>query len=291
MRENNSNERVTIVSVAYNSAAVLDAMLASVPVETPVVIFDNASDDRPQLRDLIASRGGDTQLVESDKNLGFGAGCNGGAERAETEFLLFLNPDTVLFPDTLQKLTCAADRHRGATAFNPRILDDDGTAILKRRSDLLPRRAWLPRSALTQDASLPVLSGAALFVRRDDFEAVGGFDPMIFLFFEDDDLSIRLAEATGNLMYVHEAKVRHSGGASSGGSPKSERLKNWHWGFSQIYTMRKHGFWMGYVGAFVKTGLRALSPATMLSSRRRKKYKARLSGMITALRQRGGTSE
>ncbi|WP_138934799.1 glycosyltransferase family 2 protein [Roseovarius arcticus] len=287
MRQSKPSERVTIVSVAYNSAAVLDTMLASVPVETPVVIFDNASQDRPQLRDVIAIRGGNTHLVESDENLGFGAGCNGGAARAETEFLLFLNPDTALFPDTLERLIFAADQHPAATAFNPRILDDDGTAILKRRSDLVPRRAWLPRSALTHDTVVPILSGAALFVRRDDFDAVGGFDPRIFLFFEDDDLSVRLSETRGNLMYVHDARVRHVGGASSEWSPKGERLKNWHWGFSQIYTMRKHGLRMGCLRAFLKTGLRALSPVTILSTRRRTKYAARLSGMIRSLR-RGG---
>ena len=288
MHQDNSAERVTIVSVAYNSAAVLTGMLASVPVETPVVIFDNASQDRSKLREVIDGRGGKTQLVESDKNLGFGAGCNGGAAGAETEFLLFLNPDTVLFPDTLQKLIRAAERYPDASAFNPRILDDDGTVILKRRSDLVPRRAWLPRSALTQDTIVPVLSGAALFVRRDDFNAVGGFDTGIFLFFEDDDLSVRLAEAKGDLMYVHDAKVRHVGGASSEWSVKSERLKNWHWGFSQIYTMHKYDRTMGGLGAFMKTGLRALSPATMLSARRRKKYAARLAGMTTALRRGGG---
>lgn len=291
MHQVNSAGRVTIISVAYNSTSVLAGMLASVPVETPVIIFDNASQDRPKLRALIDSRGGKTQLVESDVNLGFGAGCNGGAATADTEFLLFLNPDTVLFPDTLQNLIRAADRHPGATAFNPRILDDDGAVILKRRSDLVPRRAWLPRRELAQDAALPFLSGAAFFVRRDDFEAVGGFDPGIFLFFEDDDLSVRLSEARGELMYVHDAKVRHAGGASSEWSPKSERLKNWHWGFSQIYTMRKHGRQMGCLSAFLKTGFRALSPVTMLSARRRKKYSARLAGMINALRRGGGYSD
>ncbi|MCQ0092519.1 glycosyltransferase family 2 protein [Roseovarius sp. M141] len=287
MHQSNAAERVTIVTVAYNSSAVLADMLASVPAQTPVVIFDNASQDRPKLRELVAARENKTQLIESDRNLGFGTGCNKGAEAAETEFLLFLNPDTALFPDTLQNLVLAADRRPDISAFNPRILNDDGTSILKRRSDLVPRGAWVPRGELTQDTILPVLSGAAFFVRRADFNAVGGFDTKIFLFFEDDDLSVRLSAARGNLMYVHDAKVSHIGGASSGWSPKSEKLKNWHWGFSQIYTARKHGMRLACLGAVLKTGIRALSPATLLSSKRRLKYAARLRGMAGALRWGG----
>lgn len=289
MHQINAAERVTIVTVAYNSSGVLAAMLASVPAQTPVVIFDNASQDRAALRELVLTREAKSQLVESGSNLGFGAGCNKGAEAAVTEFLLFLNPDTVLFPDTLQNLVLAADRYPGTSGFNPRILDDDGTAILKRRSDLVPRRAWLPRGDLVQDTIVPVLSGAALFVRRADFDAVGGFDTNIFLFFEDDDLSVRLTASRGNLMYVHDAKVSHIGGASSGWSPHSEKLKNWHWGFSQIYTTRKHGMQLACLGAVLKTGVRALSPATLLSARRRLKYSARLRGMMGALAPR--TSE
>ena len=285
MRQINDVERVTIVTVAYNSSDVLADMLASVPVQTPVVVFDNASKDLSQLREIVASREAKAKLIESDINLGFGTGCNKGAEGVKTEFLLFLNPDTVLFPDALQNLVQAADRHPEVSGFNPRILSEDGRLILKRRSELVARRKWLLRGDLTQDAKVPVLSGAAFFVRRDDFTAVSGFDTKIFLFFEDDDLSARLSESRGDLMYVHDAKVRHIGGASSGWSAKSENLKNWHWGFSQIYTKRKHGMQLACVGSIVKTGFRALSPATLFSSNRRKKYSARLSGMIASLRR------
>ncbi|MBZ8118358.1 glycosyltransferase family 2 protein [Roseovarius sp. LXJ103] len=278
------NTRVTIVTVAYNSAGVVADMLASIPAQTPVVIFDNASGDQALLRNVVADLG-TVRLLESAENLGFGVGCNTGAAQAETEFLLFLNPDTILFPDSLQKLVQAADQYPEASAFNPRILNDDGTTVLKRRSDLVPRAAWLARGALSQDTVLPVLSGAAFFVRRAAFEAVGGFDSEIFLFFEDDDLSVRLAASQGPLMYIHGAELRHVGGASSAWSPKSERIKNWNWGFSQIYATRKHGRRRAAAVAVLRTGLRALSPLTLLSARRRHKYAARMAGIFAALRR------
>lgn len=277
--------RVTIVTVTYNSTGVLPDMVASVPQETLLVIVDNASGDRDQLRRIVASRLKATHLIENERNLGFGAACNKGAKQANTEFLLFLNPDAALASDTLRKLIEAAERHPDATAFNPRILDKGGKTVVKRRSDLVNHSLWLPKNELTKDTVVPVLSGAALFVRRSAFEAVGGFDSKIFLFFEDDDLSLRLSRSQGHLVYVADAVVHHSGGASSGGSLKSEDIKNWHWGYSQIYTTRKHGMRYNCYFSILKTGLRTLSPAMVFSSRRRKKYFARFSGMIAALRQ------
>lgn len=285
MPGNNAEDRTTIITVAYNSSAVLGDMLASVPEKTPVVIVDNGSQDLTRLLEVVSTRRGKTRLIESDQNLGFGSGCNKGAAEANTEFLFFLNPDTALFPDTVQKLVDAADRYPETSAFNPRIVGDTGRPILKRRSDLVERRKWLAHRGLTQDTVVPVLSGAALFVRRSDFDAIDGFDPEIFLFFEDDDLSVRLSAARGNLMYVNSAKIEHIGGASSGRSSKSEDLKNWHWGFSQIYTLRKHGMRIGCASALLKTGARALSPATVLSPKRRRKYFKRIAGMLTSLRQ------
>ena len=282
MTQSDPNTRVTIVTVAYNSAGVLADMLASIPAQTPVVIFDNASQDQAALRDVVAGLT-HVRLEESGENLGFGVGCNKGAAYAKTEFVLFLNPDTILFADSLKKLVEAADQHPEASAFNPRILNDDGTTVLKRRSDLVPPEAWLRRGALYQDTVLPVLSGAAFFVRRAAFEAVSGFDSAIFLFFEDDDLSVRLSASQGPLMYIHDAQVRHAGGASSAWSAKGERIKNWNWGFSQIYATRKHGRRRAAFVATVRTGLRALSPVTLMSARRRHKYAARLAGIWAAL--------
>lgn len=272
---------VTIVTVAYNSAAVLPAMLASVPQGVPVVIVDNASSDRDALRQL--ARTGVT-LIENDANEGFGRACNTGAGAAHTEFLLFLNPDTVLMDGALEALVAAARAHPKASAFNPLILDEDGSTHLKKRSDLVARARRLRSDAPEDDMELPVLSGAALMVHKTAFDSVGGFDPAIFLFFEDDDLSLRLAQSCGPLRLAHAARVRHVGGASSQPGRRAERIKNWHWGWSQIYVLRKHQSVASCATPFAKLALRAASPAMLTSGNRRRKYAARLAGMWSALR-------
>ncbi|MFD0858671.1 glycosyltransferase family 2 protein [Roseovarius aquimarinus] len=279
-----SEPRITIVTVAYNSATALPPMLESVPGGAPVIVVDNASRDRTALRALAALHPNVT-LIENAENEGFGRACNIGAAATTTEFVMFLNPDTTCLPDTLDALTTAADAHPRAGAFNPLIVDDAWRPHLKRRSDLDPRAGKLAKGDPGGDVALPVLSGAALMVRRDIFERIGGFDPKIFLFFEDDDLSVRLAEH-GPLMLAQGAIVRHFGGESSAPSRTGERIKNWHWGWSQIYAVRKHRGGTACALSFAKTLLRAASPATLLSGARRRKYGARLSGMWAALRGR-----
>ncbi len=281
MAETPDTTPVTIVTVAYNSAAVLPAMLASVPEGVPVVIVDNASRDRDALRALAA---GDRAIIENAANEGFGRACNIGAEAALSEFILFLNPDTVLDAGALDALVASARAYPDASAFNPLILDEDGRAHLKRRSDLVARARWLPKEPPAQDMALPVLSGAALMVRKAAFDSIGGFDPAIFLFFEDDDLSLRLERACGPLMLAHSAEVRHVGGASSEPSRAAERIKNWHWGWSQIHVVRLHRGLATCAAPFGKALLRACSPATLASGARRRKYAARLAGMWRALR-------
>ena len=153
--------RTTIVTVAYNSTEVLPAMLASVPAGVPVVLVDNGSADLAELRALAVRTG--ARLVENGRNLGFGPACNVGAALADTEFILFLNPDTILTPEAIARLEAAMDRHPAASAANPRLTDGAGRPYFKRRSVLLPRSEWLARGWPDADRQVPVLSGAALF--------------------------------------------------------------------------------------------------------------------------------
>ena len=274
-----SDARVSIVTVSYNSLHVLPAMLGSVPPEAPVVIVDNASQDLPTLRALCAEHG--ARLVESKVNEGFGVACNRGAALAETEFLLFLNPDALLMPDTLAQLVAAAERYPDATGFNPRIEDDNGKPFFKRKSYLLPRAQWMPRGWPEADREVTVLSGAAMFMRRADFEAVGGFDSEIFLFHEDDDLALQLAKR-GRLMFIRDALVRHGGGSSSARSAEVAALKAWHMGHSRVYAARKHGMAFARSRALLQAGLQAIAPVVLVSRRKRAKQWAFLRGIVHA---------
>ncbi len=257
--------RTTIVSVSYNSADVLPAMLVSVPEGVPVVVVDNASSDRSA--DIGEAAG--ATVVRLPVNEGFGRGCNAGAALAKTEFVLFLNPDTELKPGALEALEEAADTHLDSPAFNPRIEDRNGSPYFKRSSKLLPRARWMKRGWPPGDTEVTILSGAAFFCRRSLFEEAGGYDSSIFLYHEDDDLALRMAKQFGPLRFVHGALVRHLEGRSSPRSVASAKIKSFHMGRSRVYAMRKHKRPFAFSGSLWSGVRKLLSPAVLVSARKR----------------------
>jgi GT2 family glycosyltransferase len=273
--------RVTVITVAFNSVAVLRYMLPSVPPGASVIVVNNASDDRSELRELLQQKS--AVLIENPSNRGFGAACNLGARQADTEFLLFLNPDAVLLPLALEHLVEAADRYPTACAFNPRIENASGEPFFKNKSHLLPRSDWAARTAPTGDHTVKTLTGAALFVRADAFHAVGGFDEQLFLYYEDDDLALRLARQCGQLMYARASGVRHLGGMSSGQSQSLNRFKAWHMGFSRMHVVRKHRRTAGVLHALLDAVGRALVALPPMSKPKRTKRWAYLQGTLSAL--------
>lgn len=233
-------ERVTVVVTAWQSAGVLEACLAALPAGAAVVVVDNAStDDSAAIAERLGAR-----VVRNARNEGFGRGMNRGAAEASTEFLLLLNPDAVLEPGALDALVAAADARPDVFAFGPRLVEQDGRVFFKRWSLLARNAGPEPKGrepAPTGDTETPFLSGAAFFVRRAAFEAVGGFDPEIFLFYEDDDLCRRLTDAGGALLYVHAAGVRHARGGSSAPAAGRTFRARWHLAWSRGYVARKWG--------------------------------------------------
>ena len=274
---------VTIVTVCHNSLAVLPTMLQSIPNGTPIVLVDNASADTGALQEL-ANKHDATLLLNTD-NIGFGPACNQGAAKAETEFLLFLNPDAELQSGALDALVKAAERHPGASAFNPRILDSKGRQSFRRGSKLMPKER-LKGPIPTCDAEVPVLAGSAIFCRRALFEKIGGFDPAIFMYHEDDDLSLRLRDH-GPLMYCHDARVVHLSGHGSPRLPQVAAFKAYYSARSRVYALGKYGHPRPKMNTLGSAVLRVLGPDTLFSKRRRAKNIGYLKGALSALKDGG----
>ncbi|MEP1201938.1 glycosyltransferase family 2 protein [Tateyamaria sp.] len=274
---------VTIITVSYNSMAVLPAMLKSVPKGTTVVVVDNASSDTDPLKALTDEYGATLQLNED--NVGFGPACNQGAAKAETEFLLFLNPDAELQDGALDALLEAAKTYPDASGFNPRILDQNGSQSFKRGSKIRPNER-LKGPVPSKDAEVSVLAGSAIFCRRALFEEIGGFDPAIFMYHEDDDLSLRLREH-GPLMYCHNAKVVHLSGHGSPRLPQVAAFKAYYSARSRAYALGKYGHPRPKLATLVAAVFRALGPDTLLIKRRRAKNIGYLKGALSAFKDGG----
>lgn len=269
---------ILVVTVAYNSTAVIGDMLSSLPEGVTTVIVDNASTDSAALAALAHTHG--ATILTNATNRGFGAACNAGAATQSTPYIFFLNPDAHLHKGCLEQLLTAMQEHPEASAASPRVLDGRGRPAFRRRSRLLPKSAYWSGQPPMEDAEVPLLNGAALFVPRAHFEGVGGFDEEIFLYHEDDDLSLRLSQRYGPLRHVHDSVVTHAEGSSTARTPTTAAFKAWHMAQSAIYAMRKHGRPMARERVIVQATLQILSPLTLLSPRKRAKNVAFLKGAI-----------
>ncbi len=232
--------RITAIVVAFDSAHALPDCLGALAREgAPVIVVDNASSDSSaELAERLGAR-----VIRNARNEGYGRANNSGARAAESDFLLIVNPDIALEPGAVAALLAAAERYPDAGLLAPRIVEADGRFFFQPRSLLSPYlknpggRLALPEG----DACAPYLSGACFMIRRALFLRLGGFDENIFLFYEDDDLCRRIADAGHALVHVHAAVARHGRGRSS--APKPGRLfkSRWHQAWSRAYVARKYG--------------------------------------------------
>jgi len=231
---------ITAIVVTYDSAEVLPACLAALAAEgVPAIVVDNASGDGSA---EIARAQGATVLVNA-RNEGYGRANNRGVAASATRFVLIVNPDVAIRPGAVIALLEAAERYPDAAVLAPRIVEPSGRVFLQPRSLLSP--GHLNRAGAMAmpegDACLPFLSGACLLIRREVFAALGGFDPAIFLFYEDDDLCRRLRDAGHALVHVHGAEAGHGRGRSTTPSSVRRFKARWHLAWSEAYVAAKYG--------------------------------------------------
>jgi N-acetylglucosaminyl-diphospho-decaprenol L-rhamnosyltransferase len=226
---------VTAILVAYDSADVLPGALASLPAGMPAIVVDNASGDGSA---AIAEAAGAT-VIRHARNFGFGNGCNAGWQAAATEWVMFLNPDARLRPGCFDALLRVIEAQTTADVLVPKVFSKG--RVFSKRSTAITRPAF--RAAPAAPGLMPIAfaSGAALLVRRPLLQQLGGFDPDIFLYFEDDDLSRRILDAGRSILLVADAEVEHAGGVSTAPSSRLAYLKHWHLAWSERHVRGKFG--------------------------------------------------
>ncbi len=192
------------------------------PFET--VFVDNASSDGSAA--FVAERFPSVRVVQNARNLGFAAGNNAGARVARGGWLAFLNNDTVAAREWLAKLWQAATdpAHEDNVALvtlrieslaRPGVLDSAGDGYL-RAGGAFKRGHGAPASEFPQSEEVFGACGAAFMIRRNVFDALGGFDERFFMVYEDVDLSYRARLAGFRCWYEADAVVRHAGSGTLG---------------------------------------------------------------------------
>ncbi|SNR38798.1 N-acetylglucosaminyl-diphospho-decaprenol L-rhamnosyltransferase [Haloechinothrix alba] len=224
---------VAVVTVTYSPGRTLERFIETLAKSTTrqlrVVLADNGSTDGTP--ELAAERDG-VVLVRMGENLGYGAAANKVVFGLDDSvgWVVVANPDLEWGSDALDRLLEATERWPAAATFGPLITDPHGAVYPSARSlptlgsgighalfaRLWPANPWT--RAYRQEDVEPAerttgwLSGSCLLLRREAFEAVQGFDPRYFMYFEDVDLGDRLGRAGWLNVYVPSAQVMHVGG-------------------------------------------------------------------------------
>lgn len=229
---------VSIQVISYNTRNMTLEALRSLEAETTVphevIVVDNNSPDDSAA--AIAAEFPGVQLIASGENYGFALGNNVAAKYARGEYILLLNPDTVVLDQAIDRLVAFARRTPeakiwgGRTVFADRSLNPysvfgrlslwslfcraTGLAIIFRSS-----RFFNPEEIGTWDRSeeraVDVVQGSFFLIRRDLWETLGGFDPAFIMYGEEVDLCLRARDLGAHPRMTPEATIIHYQGASS----------------------------------------------------------------------------
>ena len=232
--------KVSVIIVNYNVKYFLEVCLHSVQraltgIAGEVIVVDNnsADDSCAMVREHFPS----VTLIENKSNLGFSKANNQAVAIARGEYILFLNPDTVMPEDFFSKTLAYMDAHPEAGSIGPRLIDGKGqyapdakksfptlsVALFKATgiSKLFPRSPFFNKYYAVhigehETASVEVLSGCCMMMRAEGIKKAGGpFDEAFFMYFEDGDLCYRILQAGYKNIYYPETTVIHYKGEST----------------------------------------------------------------------------
>jgi len=233
----------------------LKSILCRLERNFEVIVINNhpQSGDGRELKKIYG--GNNSIKILESKNFGFGAANNLGVKSTQGEFMLFLNSDTKIIDQSIQKMIRFMQTHPEIGALNPLLYHPDGKRQKHYFGDfqslisIITRRPKKEKVETGRDYFYRQrVTGAAMMVRKKDFLSVGGFDQKFFMYFEDEDLCRRLYNLGKKNAILTTAKIIHLEGKSL--NPASRKKMYYQ---SQNYYWQKHyGYFMMFLMRFLR---------------------------------------
>jgi GT2 family glycosyltransferase len=230
--------KLSVVILCWNDIAVIGDCLRSIllgtrSTEFEVIVSDNGSTDGSI--EFIRKNFPQVHLIENGANLRFAKGNNVGIRASRGEFVLILNPDTIINDDALDRIVAFADKHPEAGAMGCRVVNVDGSYQEHVRPLPSIRSEWMAAfhlGALARwsdwfnpgvyfgwkgegEREVGWLAGCFILVRGELLRRLGGFDEQFFYYYEDTDLCRRIWEAGYPVLYTPDIKIIHLKGHST----------------------------------------------------------------------------
>ena len=214
----NKKSLVSIIVLNYNAGELLLNCIESIKKSSyqniEILVVDNISSDGSQIK--CKERFPDVKLIQNKKNLGYCGGNNVGIKEAQGEFIVILNPDTIVESNCIDELLIAHKKF-GDGLYQPKILSLNEENIIQSTGNMLHVFGF----GFARDKGKKIIdineeiekigyaSGTCLFTTREVIQKVGLLDEFLFLYHDDLDLGWRAAQIGINSYYVPKSKIFH----------------------------------------------------------------------------------
>ena len=231
--------KLSVIIVNYNvkaflEQALLSAQKAAQKVPTEIFVVDNDSVDGSV--EMVREKFPDVKLIANKKNVGFSAANNQAILESKGDYVLLLNPDTVVEESTFEKVVAFMDAHPDAGGLGVRMIDGKGKFLPESKrglptpavafykmcglSKLFPKSKAFGRYHLKylsehETNEVDVLAGAFMLVRKETLDKIGLLDETFFMYGEDIDLSYRITQAGYKNYYFADTTIIHYKGEST----------------------------------------------------------------------------
>jgi GT2 family glycosyltransferase len=231
--------QLSVIILNYNVRYFLELCVLSVEsalqnIDSEIIVVDNNSSD--ESCEMMKSRFPNIKLIQNNQNLGFPKGNNIGVAQAKGDYICILNPDTVVAEDAFEKVLVFAKKQNDLGIVGVKLIDGTGNFLPESKRGIpTPWVAFtkitglyklFPKSKLfnkyyaqylseNQTGEVEILVGAFMFLKKELYDEVGGFDEDCFMYSDDIDLSYRMLQKGKTNYYYHETTVIHYKGEST----------------------------------------------------------------------------
>ena len=267
---------ITIVMVSYYSKNLIEKPINSIDKNVNILVIENSNSK--ECKDFLENKYKNVKVILSEKNLGNGGGINLGLRKVKTKYAFYLDIDTELYEDTLDKLLIASEKINQFTIL----------ALFVDKYDYRKNHYFqFNKNEENNFISMRFVPGCALFFNLRELSKIDFYDENFFLFFEENDIYMRCLKNNHKIFIIMDAKISHTGETAVDQKYRFEVEldRNWHYMWSKFYFYKKH---YNTPIAYMRT-LNHFFPAIIklcffrfVNYKKYLKYKSRASGLINS---------
>ncbi len=273
-----SGQNLSIVIVTLKSEKVIHKCIESIGQDIPIIVVENSNNEK--FKNELEHKYKNLKCVLSKSNIGMGAANNIGIKLSKTDYVLILNPDVTLFPNTLEKIYLASKQISNFSILAPISSDSR-----------YPNYGSFDNREIKKNDSffkVDYVDGFAMLFNKKNFKDNIYFDENFFLYLENNDLCLRVNKKQEFIYIISQSKIMHDGAKTLDIKYKDqvEFTRNWHWVWSKFYFNKKNYSFgkalketiLIYFSAIIKF----LYYSIIRDSYNKKKYFNRASGFFNA---------